>query len=42
MASEALQKFIVRQKLGRIPLKTFARELAALEAWQVIATERAA
>jgi hypothetical protein len=42
MASEALHKFIVRRKLGRIPLDTFARELAALEGWQLIATEQAA
>ena len=42
VASQVLQKFIVRRKLKTVALDTFARELAALEAWHLIAAERAA
>jgi len=42
VASEALQNFIAKRKLNRISLDTFAHELAALDAWQIIAAERAA
>jgi hypothetical protein len=42
VASEVLHKFIVRRKLARVSLETLAKELAALEAWEVIAAEQAA
>ena len=42
VASHTLQKFITRRKLTVISLDTFTRELAALEAWQLIAAEHAA
>ena len=42
IASEALHKFVVRRKLKRIALDTFTEELAAFEAWQLIAAAQAA
>ena len=42
VASQALRRFIVRRKLRTIPLETFTNELNALEAWHIIAAERAA
>jgi hypothetical protein len=40
--SEILHNFIVRRKLQRISLEMFTEDLAALEAWRLIAAEQAA
>lgn len=42
VASETLRKFISQHKLTSVPLDTLSRELAALEAWQLITAEQAA
>lgn len=42
VASESLRKFVARNKMSRLPLATLASELHALEAWQLVAAERAA
>jgi hypothetical protein len=42
VASEALRKLISRRKLTSVSLDVFVKELAALEAWQLIMSEQAA
>jgi hypothetical protein len=42
VASDVLHKLITRRKLTKVPIHTFAKELAALEAWHVIAAEQVA
>jgi hypothetical protein len=41
-ASQELRKFLSRRKLRTVSLDLLSRELAALEAWQLIISEQAA
>lgn len=42
VASETLRKFVSRRKLRTISLDVLSREMAALEAWQLIMSEQVA